>query len=294
MADVFISYSKGDASPFVKKIGDALENAGISCWYMEKDSLYGVFAEKIGQEIFSCKVFLLILDKKSNQSQHVQNEVGLAFRRFNDKQPIEILPVNVDGVNLSYGMLYYLNRFTVVDAHPSDEKSVQDLVKRIADILGKDPSQPDPPPAKIIKRGECGEYDDNVTYELDQNGVLTISGYGPMRDFDSVRDIPWWDERETISRAIFNGVTSIGDAIFFSCANLVSVDIPDSVTEIGWGAFLGCASLASVDIPDSVTKIGLRAFYGCRNLKSVSVPAEAHIMDDAFPDTTEVIRRPRK
>ena len=319
MADVFISYSEGDASPFVKKIGDALENSGISCWYMEKDSLSGRYAGVITKAIRKCRVFLLVLDERSNQSKDVLSEVSIAFK--SDKA---ILPFHLDNCELSDDLFYHLSPFTMVSAHPSEEKNVQDLVTRIAYMLGKDapqpqPMQPDPPPANIIKRGKCG---DEVTYELDDKGVLTISGKGPMREFtwdakNKRYNMPWWDERETISCArILNGVTFIGNCTFWSCVSLTKVDIPDSVFGIGYfafdgcvslanidipdsvdyighAAFTGCASLASVNIPDSVTFIEHWAFDGCTNLKSVIVPADLDIRG-VFPPHTEVIRRPRK
>ena len=79
MADVFISYSEGDASPLVEKIADALDRAKISCWYMEKDSRDGRYAGKIMKAIQECRVFLLLLNEKSAQSPHVLNEVDAAF-----------------------------------------------------------------------------------------------------------------------------------------------------------------------------------------------------------------------
>lgn len=60
---------------------------------------------------------------------------------------------------------------------------------------------------------------------------------------------------------IQNGVTSIGDSAFMSCAGLTSITIPDGVTSIGNWAFAGCTGLTSVTIPDSVTSIDSYAFW---------------------------------
>ena len=38
-----------------------------------------------------------------------------------------------------------------------------------------------PPTGKIIKSGECGAEGGNVKYELDENGLLVISGTGKMQ-----------------------------------------------------------------------------------------------------------------
>ena len=102
MADVFISYSTGKADNTVQQIADALDAAGISCWYMGRDSRYGRFPEKIALEIENCTIFLLVLNETSNKSKHVQNEVSLAFE--NDK---ELLLFHVDNCSLSYYMRYY-------------------------------------------------------------------------------------------------------------------------------------------------------------------------------------------
>ena len=95
---------------------------------------------------------------------------------------------------------------------------------------------------------------------------------------------------------IQKGVTSIGDCAFGAyhihhCNNLKNVTISDSVASIGEYAFGCCDNLTSVMIPDSVTKIENGAFKECPCLKSVSVPANAYIAANAFPETTEVIRR---
>ena len=150
-------------------------------------------------------------------------------------------------------------------------------------------SQSSAPPVKIVKCGECG---DNVTYTLDENGVLTIAGRGSMRDYSGAMKAPWHEERETIARVeIRRGVTTIGGYAFAYCAELTSVAIPDGVTTIGEYAFTGCAALASVTIPDSVTTIRWSAFEGCAGLTRVSVPARAKVALDAFPSATRVTRR---
>ena len=114
--------------------------------------------------------------------------------------------------------------------------------------------------AETIKSGDCG---DNVTYTLDDEGTLTISGTGDMKDFWWNDGTPWYSERYEINKVVIDvGVTSISEYAFYDAKNLKSVIISDSVTSIGYDAFLGCSSLKSVTIPDSVTSIGDRAFYG--------------------------------
>ena len=116
---------------------------------------------------------------------------------------------------------------------------------------------------EIVDSGSCGE---NVTWTLDGNGTLTISGMGDMDN-----DVYFYRKGNIKTVIIEPGVTSIGDGAFFNCTGLTSVTIPDSVTRIGYSAFEGCTGLTSVTIPDSVTSIGDSAFFYCTGLTSVTI-----------------------
>lgn len=99
----------------------------------------------------------------------------------------------------------------------------------------------------ILASGTCGE---NLTWALDNEGTLTISGTGAMVNYGytSVLDgAPWYDKRSDIKTVVVNsGVTTIGDFAFSHCTNLTSVVIPDSVTVIGAGAFWSWTGLTDV------------------------------------------------
>ena len=128
--------------------------------------------------------------------------------------------------------------------------------------------------ADIVDSGTCGAEGDgsNLTWTLDSDGVLTISGSGDMHGYGS-SGAPWHGIRSMVKSAVIaEGVTSIGGCAFYDCTSLTSVTIPDSVTSIGNFAFQGCTSLTSVTIPNSVTRIGDWAFYNCTSLTSVTIP----------------------
>ena len=145
--------------------------------------------------------------------------------------------------------------------------------------------------ADIVDSGTCGAEGDgsNLTWTLDREGVLTISGSGDMYDY-GLSDAPWYGIRSRVKSAVIaDGVTSIGYKAFDDCTSLTSVTIPDSVTSIGDSAFSGCTSLTSVTIPDSVTSIGDSAFSGCTSLTSVTIPdSVTSIGDWAFSYCTSL------
>ena len=131
--------------------------------------------------------------------------------------------------------------------------------------------------ADVVKSGICGA---EVTWTLDSEGVLTISGSGDMYDY-GFSGAPWCGRRVK-SAVIAEGVTSIGKFAFNDCTSLTSVTIPDSVTSIGSNAFHNCTSLTSVTIPGSVTSIGVYVFTLCTSLTGIWVAeGSSHYSSDA-------------
>ena len=122
------------------------------------------------------------------------------------------------------------------------------------------------------RSGTCGANGNNLTWTLNANGILTISGTGAMADYSEEEDVPWDNNRASIlSVEIGSGVRSISKYAFVYCSNLTSVTIPNSVISIGVSAFRSCRSLTSVTIPNSVTFIGGSAFAGCNSMTSLTI-----------------------
>ena len=125
--------------------------------------------------------------------------------------------------------------------------------------------------------GTCGLDGDNLTWELDDQGVLTISGSGRMRNYSSITfggDIkaPWGEDVKKV--VICDGVTSIGELAFLDCDSLESITIPDSVTDIGESAFAFCGNLKSITLPKNVATIGDKLFDLCDQLLFIDVSEE--------------------
>jgi len=133
------------------------------------------------------------------------------------------------------------------------------------------------PAAKIIESGKCGT---NVSYTLDENGILRISGKGSMTNYSN-NNAPWYQSRSKIFSVIIeDGVTHIGNFAFQNCVRLTSITIPSSVTSIGDFAFFNCCRLTNITIPDSVTSIGIDAFSYCTSLTSITIPSRVTSIDN--------------
>ena len=134
----------------------------------------------------------------------------------------------------------------------------------------------------------------NMSWNLNGNGVLTISGTGNMPDYSSTSQ-PWYKYRESIIQVkIGDGITGIGNYAFSGCTSLKEVSLPDGLTKIGDNAFNKCKSLTSITVPKSVTSIGYYAFADCTSLKSAVIEAnskklfETTIGDCAFSGCTSL------
>lgn len=120
--------------------------------------------------------------------------------------------------------------------------------------------------SEAILSGSCGT---NLTYTLNSDGVLTISGTGAMASgwkSTKKKRAPWAEDAykaQVKTVVIEEGVTDIGEYAFYQCG-VTSITLPSTLTEIKKEAFDGCANLEAVTIPESVTAIGNYAFTGVR------------------------------
>lgn len=168
------------------------------------------------------------------------------------------------------------------------------------------------PNASTLASGYCGGEGDgtNLTWTLDSDMVLTISGKGAMQDFiqdNSGFNVPWLSASTVsysnpIKKAVIKeGVTTIGNYAFpsyfaegieipysvtkignyaFMEADFTSIELPNNLQSIGIGVFYSNLNLTYVRIPDSVTYMGgFNTFIYCSKLETVSLPMNVEIND---------------
>lgn len=137
-----------------------------------------------------------------------------------------------------------------------------------------------------LQEGTCGE---NVTWQLSEDGTLTISGEGPTTDYSVGSPSPFSDDsmRTNIKKVVFSeGVTSIGNRLLARCTELTGVNISSSVKTIGNNALYYCTALEQISIPEGVETIENEAFNGNRSLKNVTFPSTLKtIKASAFSST---------
>lgn len=126
---------------------------------------------------------------------------------------------------------------------------------------------------------KCGE---NLTWELDEIGILTISGTGDMYNYSEDYLAPWSEHCFEITNVtISDGVTSIGSYAFCYCS-VKSITLPFGLKHIGISAFSNCPNIQQIDIPDSVEYIDPCAFSFCKGLHTVKLPASLTLISEGL------------
>ena len=127
-----------------------------------------------------------------------------------------------------------------------------------------------PVTASAATSGKCGK---NLRCSLSNDGVLTISGTGPMYEY-SFGDTKPWDSSCSLIKSVVveDGVTSICEYAFWSCENLTNVTLSNSVTSIGKSAFEARTNLTEVTLSNNITTISADLFFNCQSLKRITIP----------------------
>ena len=154
--------------------------------------------------------------------------------------------------------------------------------------------------SEIVDSGTSND----MSWNLNGNGVLTISGTGNMPDYSSTSQ-PWYKYRESIKQVkIGDGITGIGDYAFSGCKSLEELTIPEGVKKLGtriiadtyiekikipstvaesnsvyifntgyFGALGGDAVLTEVEFAEGMTKIPSNICYGANTVEKITIPS---------------------
>lgn len=150
-----------------------------------------------------------------------------------------------------------------------------------------------------VDSGFCGADNggENLSWTLDNNGVLTISGSGAMKDYTwyESQHPDWYKNHKDSIRSVVldNNITHIGDYAFDGCTNIKSVRytgynngdagiaLPESVKTIGKYAFSRTGVTGTLELPKNLTAIGADAFFECRKLNGeLIIPKNITAIDE--------------
>lgn len=129
--DVFISYKSEEfeEADWVKTV---LEQNGISCW-MAPECIVGgsSYASEIPQAIRNCKIFVLILSKKAQESKWVPKEIDQAI---NENKII--LPFMLENCELKDDFNFYLTNVQRYAAYENKSNAIEKMLNEIKGVLG--------------------------------------------------------------------------------------------------------------------------------------------------------------
>ena len=121
----------------------------------------------------------------------------------------------------------------------------------------------------------CSEipFGNDLTYEIDSQGTLTIKGDGSMPDFENEDSSPWKDHKNKIRKIVISsGITHVGSHAFSGCKYAKGLELPATLVSIGEMSFKGIQSLQEVDLPEGLETVGKEAFSGC-GLEKLTIPS---------------------
>ncbi len=142
---------------------------------------------------------------------------------------------------------------------------------------------------------ESGKWGNNIQWQIDKDGCLTLFGKGEVEEGTNgyyptpllnKERYPWIQYAEIIKKIIVKtGITNIPDYAFSSYVwsgtgeksgakftNLITVKLGSTIKTIGEGAFLKCKSLKNINLPKKLTEIEEYSFNGCNGLKTIFLP----------------------
>ncbi len=134
--------------------------------------------------------------------------------------------------------------------------------------------------------GTCGE---NIIWELNSDGVLTLTGKGAMYNYayrDYAGEIAPWNKMQQTSNitevVIGEGITTVGAYAFNNCSQIKKVTLPETMERIENCSFSYCSNMKSINIPNNVNYIGVSAFASDLFL-DITVPETVdYVGDNAF------------
>ena len=133
----------------------------------------------------------------------------------------------------------------------------------------------------IAKTVNAGMFDNGISWTLDENGLLYVTGTGNVPDF-AFESNQFDDAKNVHTVVIEEGITEVGIKSFWGLYKLQEVFLPKSVKRLKREAFSNC-TFTRIELSEGLEYIDERAFCLCSHFESIKLPESIKVISrDAF------------
>lgn len=168
---VFISYSTKDTDS-ANLVHSYLEGNGINCWIASRNIEGGEsFAVQIVDAIQDCSIFVMITSENSNDSDHVSNELSLAFSAKKKIVPFRLQPVQPSKSNT-----YFLQQAQWIDAYENMNEALKHLLVAVRAVIPAEEKEASVPSRELPKifALDAKEEELDTTPEFSRDEIVNV------------------------------------------------------------------------------------------------------------------------
>ena len=150
----------------------------------------------------------------------------------------------------------------------------------------------------VVAAGQCGE---DVYYIRYADGHVLLQGSGATYDYsdESTPKSVFYNMPEIKSVIVQEGITKLGNALFYRCQNMQTISLPSTLTELGYrifaqgsGGFQSYGGLTELTLPAGIQKLGGNALRQT-NITELVIPARVSVIEDYFLSTCTKLKTVR-
>ncbi len=150
----------------------------------------------------------------------------------------------------------------------------------------------------VVAAGQCGE---DVYYIRYADGHVLLQGSGATYDYsdESTPKSVFYNMPEIKSVTVQEGITKLGNALFYRCQNMQTISLPSTLTELGYrifaqgsGGFQSYGGLTELTLPAGIQKLGGNALRQT-NITELVIPARVSVIEDYFLSTCTKLKTVR-
>ena len=150
----------------------------------------------------------------------------------------------------------------------------------------------------VVAAGQCGE---DVYYIRYADDHVLLQGSGATYDYsdESTPKSVFYNMPEIKSVVVQEGITKLGNALFYRCQNMQTISLPSTLTELGYrifaqgsGGFQSYGGLTELTLPAGIQKLGGNALRQT-NITELVIPARVSVIEDYFLSTCTKLKTVR-